>query len=133
MCNEGENMPGEYNYAAGEYYEDGACKSCNECSVFEPTVQWSTFSHMDSDTDKKIKMWEKGYEDALLNWGASDKFAFQDRWRTRTFIPKNALACKVLKRRQLAHASSSITVVGQDFFRDESAKVAWKGCIPGHG
>jgi hypothetical protein len=78
-CNEGENMPGEYNYKAGEYYKDGACTSCDECSVFEPTVQWSTFSATDSDTQKKIKMWEQGYEDALLNWNNKDRFAFQGR------------------------------------------------------
>ena len=79
MCNEGENMPGEYNYIAGEYYKDGACTSCDECSVFEPTAQWSTFSHVDSDTGKTIKMWEKEYEDALLTWAGNANFAFQNR------------------------------------------------------
>jgi hypothetical protein len=130
MCNEGQNITGEYNYAAGEYYENRACHSCNECSVFEPAPQWSTFSATTSDTDKKTKMWDKEYEDALLNWNHKPAFAFQSRWRTRTFIPRNALACKVLERRELDASStvdSPTNFKGQDFFRDESRRTPWKG------
>ena len=125
MCNQGENMPGKFNYAAGEYCEDGACTSCNECSVFEPTPQWSTFSHMNSD--KKVKMWEKEYEDALRDWvSVGDKFVFD-------FIPKNNLACIALQRRKLNNASSSIKVKveGTDYFRDKSTRTAWMGQLFG--
>ena len=132
MCNEGENITGEFNYAAGEYYDAGACQSCNECSVFEPTVQWSTFSTTNSETDKKIQMWEKEYEDALLQWtdpknNPKSQFLFQSRWRTRTFISKGR--CSALGRREFDNVSMSVK--GEDFSRDASTRIAWKGQLFG--
>lgn len=123
MC----NGDGEDFKALGEFYNKTTqqCESCDDCSVFEPKVEWRSFFATDAD-----------YTNAMSQWvdesNRLDSYRVQNRWHYKHFdITK---ACKELQRRVLAWdaTTNSIKIDGDDRVKVQ-AREKWKGQLFGEG
>jgi hypothetical protein len=123
MCNgEGEDFK-----ALGEFYnkETKQCESCDDCSVFEPKVEWRSFFATDEDYKKAMIPW-------LDESSRIESYRVHNRWHYKHFDIKNA--CKRLQRRELSWDASakSIKIDGDDRVKVQ-AREKWKGQLFGEG
>lgn len=123
MCNgEGEDFK-----ALGEFYnkETKQCESCDDCSVFEPKVQWRSFFATDEDYKKAMTPW-------LDKSSRIESYRVHNRWHYKHFDIKNP--CKPLQRRELSWNASAKSI---KIDRDDRVKVQtrekWKGQLFGEG
>ena len=123
MCNgEGEDFQ-----APGEFYnkETKRCESCDDCSVFEPKVEWRSFFATDTEYKNAMSVW-------LDESNRIDSYRVHNRWHYKHFDIKNA--CKPLQRRELSWNASakSIKIDGDDRVKVETRE-KWKGQLFGEG
>jgi len=123
MC----NGDGDVFDELGEFYNarTGQCESCDECSVFEPAVEWRSFFATDADYKSAMSVW-------LDESNRLDSYRVHNRWHYKHFDITNA--CKPLQRRVLAWdaTANSINIVGEDRVKVQ-AREKWKGQLFGEG
>jgi len=123
MC----NGDGEDFEALGEFYnkETKQCESCDDCSVFEPKVEWQSFFATDADYKNAMSQW-------LEKSSRLESYRVENRWHYKHFDITNA--CKELQRRVLSWdaTTNSIQIDGDDRVKVQ-AREKWKGQLFGEG
>ena len=123
MC----NGDGEDFEALGEFYNKSTmqCESCDDCSVFEPKVEWRSFFATDTEYKNAMSVW-------LDESNRIDSYRVHNRWHYKHFNITNA--CKQLQRRELSWNASAKSI---KIDRDDRVKVQtrekWKGQLFGEG
>jgi len=95
----------------GEYFEDGKCKSCDDCSVLKTTFHRMKFE------------WEKngGYTTLIAKWEdvENTEFRWQDRWYYQTV----GVECAPLTRRVMKWdaTAKTISTTGSDHYKADAS------------